>query len=161
MAAHPLARESVTDFRLRPLERQDLTEAAQAAAAGFGFDISHRDSARRFEQRLAHLLDTDPDGCFVAERNGRVIGIAEAMCRERLWCLSMLAVDPAAQSLGAGRALLERTLQYARGTDCGLIVASDDQASLRGPGSWDAGMSKPYDVPGVIRCVRRLLDAST
>jgi len=41
-----------------------------------------------------------------------------------------------------------------------VIVASADQASLRGPGSWDAGMTKPYDIPGVLRCVRRLLGAS-
>jgi hypothetical protein len=60
-----------------------------------------------------------------------VIGVAQAICRERLWCLSLLSVQPGVQSGGAGRALLERALGHDAGTDCGLIVSSNDPRALR------------------------------
>jgi len=85
----------------------------------------------RWQDRIAHPLRTDPDGGLVAERDGRVIGIAQAMVRERLWCLSMLAVQPGVQSAGAGRALLSAALDYGTDADAGLIVSSNDPRALR------------------------------
>jgi predicted N-acetyltransferase YhbS len=105
--------------------------AAAVSAAAFGFDISEPDAARNWRERIAYPLTTDPEGAFVAERDGRVIGVAQAIVRERLWCLSLLAVDPDVQSSGAGRALLERSLGYRAGADAGLIVASNDPRALR------------------------------
>jgi GNAT superfamily N-acetyltransferase len=101
------------------------------SAAAFGFDISEPDAARNWQERIAYPLATDPDGAFVAERAGRVIGVAEAIVRERLWCLSLLAVEPGVQSAGAGRALMECSLAYRAGADAGLIVASNDPRALR------------------------------
>jgi hypothetical protein len=46
-----------------------------------------------------------------------VIGVAEAIVRERVWCPSLLAVEPGVQSTGAGRALMERSLRYRAGAD--------------------------------------------
>jgi GNAT superfamily N-acetyltransferase len=88
-------------------------------------------AARRWRGRFAHLVKTDPEGGFVAERDGEIVGVAQAAVRERLWCLSMFAVKPGAQSSGAGRALLERALKYRDGTDSGLIVSSNDPRALR------------------------------
>jgi GNAT superfamily N-acetyltransferase len=102
----------------------------EVAAAAFEFDISDPAVADRWGERLAHLVGTDPDGAFVAERDGRVIGVAESMRREQLWCLSMLAVAPGVQSAGAGRALLDRALAYAAGTRSGLVVSSNDPRAL-------------------------------
>jgi GNAT superfamily N-acetyltransferase len=101
------------------------------AAAAFEVELVERESQRRWIERLGHPLATDPDGAFVAECDGRVIGVAEAIRRERLWCLSLLAVRPGVQSAGTGRTLLERTMSYAAGTDAGLIVSSNDHRALR------------------------------
>lgn len=113
------------------MELSDVDEAAEVAAASFGIDISRSADSERFRDRVAHLLWTDPDGAFVAVRGGRIVGAAEAMVRERLWCLSMLAVLPGAQSAGAGRALVEHTLGYDDGAPDGLIVSSNDPRALR------------------------------
>jgi predicted N-acetyltransferase YhbS len=112
------------------MDGADVDEAARVSATAFGVDISDTRSAGRWRQRVSHLLDTDPDGAFVAERGGRVIGAAQAMRRERLWCLSLLAVQDAARSSGAGRALLAAALDYDHGTDAGLIVSSNDPRAL-------------------------------
>ncbi len=131
MAANQPARARSDEPRVRALELPDLPEAAEVSAGAFGFDISDPVTARRWQQRLAHLVGTDPGGGFVAERDGRMIGIAQALRRERLWCLSLLAVSPDAQSAGAGRALLKHTLSYGTGTGGGLIIASNDPRALR------------------------------
>jgi GNAT superfamily N-acetyltransferase len=88
--------------------------------------------ATRWRARLAHPYTTDPGGAFVAELDGEIVGVAMAIARERLWCLSLLAVAPAAQSGGTGRALMERALTYASAsTDVGLIPSSSDPRALR------------------------------
>jgi GNAT superfamily N-acetyltransferase len=63
---------------------------------------------------LAHLLKTDPERFWVAERAGRVagrgpaVGFASASVREGLWFLAMLFVEPASQAAGVGLALMDR-----------------------------------------------------
>ena len=119
-------------LRLRALERSDLTAVGELAGEAFELDTGDAVAAERWRARLAHPLATDPDGAFVAERDGRMVGVAQAIRRERLWCLSLLAVRPGAQSAGAGRALLERALSYATATtDAGLIPSSSDPRALR------------------------------
>jgi GNAT superfamily N-acetyltransferase len=113
------------------MERADIAEAVSASAAAFDFELTDSDAAQRWAERLEHPLATDPGGAFVAERDGVVIGVAEAILRERLWCLSLLAVQPGLQGAGAGRALLEHAMSYHDGTDCGLIVSSNDHRALR------------------------------
>lgn len=113
------------------MEPADVQGAASVAAAAFDVELFDREAQRRWIERLSHPLATDPEGAFVAERDARVIGVAEAIRRERLWCLSLLAVQPGVQSAGTGRALLERTMAYAAGTDAGLIVSSNDHRALR------------------------------
>jgi GNAT superfamily N-acetyltransferase len=72
------------------------------------------------------------------EQVARVSGAAfeidlsdRALKRERLWVLSLLTVEPDVQSAGAGRALFDRTLDYADGTDAGLIISSNDPRAMR------------------------------
>jgi GNAT superfamily N-acetyltransferase len=118
-------------LRLRALEEADLTAAAALAARAFGVDIGDPALAESWRARVAHPLATDPGGCFIAEREGLIIGIAQAIRRERLWCLSLLTVDPGIQSAGAGRALLQRALTYGADADTGLIISSSDPRALR------------------------------
>jgi ribosomal protein S18 acetylase RimI-like enzyme len=113
------------------MRADDLEQVAELSAAAFGRDIGDEFADRRWRERLAHPLSTDPDGAFVAELDGRVIGVAEAIVRERLWILSMFAVQPGIQGGGAGRTLLEHALDYGSETDAGLIVSSNDPRALR------------------------------
>jgi predicted N-acetyltransferase YhbS len=123
--------EPVAALRVREMEPADIRAAASVAASAFDVELLVGEAQHRWIERLAHPLNTDPDGAFVAERDGQLIGVAEAIRRERLWCLSLLAVQPSIQSGGAGRALLERALTYTGGTDAGLIVSSNDHRALR------------------------------
>jgi ribosomal protein S18 acetylase RimI-like enzyme len=117
--------------RVRPLVAADLEAAASVAAAAFSKDLRDAAAARRWRERIEYPWRTDPRGAFVAELDGRVIGVAEAIVRERLWCLSMLAVQPGIQSAGAGRALMDRAMAYGRAADPGLIVSSNDPRALK------------------------------
>lgn len=119
------------DLRLRPLHAGDLPAAAGVSAAAFELDLSPPEVAEHWHERVAHAWRTDPDGGFVAERDGRLVGVAQAIQRERLWCLALLTVQPGAQSAGAGRALLQRALAYGDGSGPGLVVSSSDPRALR------------------------------
>jgi len=86
----------------------------------------------RGEQRIAHMLGTDPDGAWAAvDPDGIVIGIAIAIVREKLWGLSMLAVDPAAQARGLGTRLLDAALSHGRGLTARMILSSDTPRAIR------------------------------
>ena len=100
------------------------------SAAAFEFEIVDGLTRTQWLERFAHVLATDPAGSWVAEQGGEPVGVAQAMIREQLWVLSLLTVSPTAQSSGAGRRLLERTLAYGEGLD-GLIISSNDPRAMR------------------------------
>ena len=91
---------------------------------------SEGDKARNLA-RIEHVLVTDPEGCWVAERDGEVVAGTIALRREGIWGLSLLAVAPEHQSSGAGRLLIERALAYEEGTRGGIILSSDDHRAIR------------------------------
>lgn len=109
----------------------DLDASCAVSAAAFGVDLIDPGMAERWRARLAYPLGRDPDGSLVAEQDGVIVGVAQVLRRERLWCLSLLTVDPGAQSSGAGRALMDAALQVDGGTDAGLIVSSNDPRAMR------------------------------
>ncbi|AGS22985.1 GCN5-related N-acetyltransferase protein [Rhizobium etli] len=59
-------------------------------------------------------LKGDPDGLWLAEEGGEIVGFAWSWVCGRLWFLAQLFVDPTRQGQGIGDALLERTLEHAR-----------------------------------------------
>lgn len=136
--------------RVRRMEPSDVAEAAAVAAASFDIDISAPLAGERFRERLAHLLSTDPEGAFVAVRGGRIVGAAEAMLRDGVWCLSLLAVAPSQQSTGAGRSLFERALRYGNGATAGLIVGSNDPRALRLYGRAGFALLPTFDAAGPL-----------
>lgn len=116
--------------RLRRFERTDLPRAVHLWAGAFGVSLPDRDSRENAQQRLAFSLDTDPAGSFIAEHTGELIGLAQALVRERLWVLSSLAVDARARGRGVGGALLERAFAYGASCDARLVVSSDDPSAM-------------------------------
>jgi ribosomal protein S18 acetylase RimI-like enzyme len=125
------SRESVPELSVRAMEPGDVPRAVEVAATAFDTDLTEPGVGEWFLARSEHLLATDPHGAFVAEREGKIVGVAQAMVRDRLWCLALLAVHPSRQSFGAGRALIERALGYGDAADAGLIVSSNDPRALR------------------------------
>ena len=132
------------------MQAGDLEAAAGVAAAAFSRDLGDEVVARRWRERIAYPWQTDPDGAFVAELEGRVIGVAEAILRERLWCLSMLAVEPGIQSAGAGRALMARAGQYGGAAGAGLIVSSNDPRALRLYADCGFALHPTFEASGVV-----------
>ena len=85
----------------------------------------------RWRARTAHLLETDPGGCWVADVDGELVGFATSLVRELMWILASYAVRPGLQGHGLGRALLGAALQHGRGCLRGMLNASDDPRALR------------------------------
>jgi GNAT superfamily N-acetyltransferase len=85
----------------------------------------------RGRARIAHLLESDPAGAWVAARNGRPVGIALALLREGVWGLSLLAVAAGEQGQGIGRRLLAQAVRYGDGARGGIILSSLDPRAMR------------------------------
>lgn len=83
------------------------------------------------DQRLRHLLATDPDGSWLVEDERGIAGLAQALRREDIWGLSLLLVDERCRGTGSGRRLLDATLAYAADAPCGLIASSTHAAAMR------------------------------
>jgi GNAT superfamily N-acetyltransferase len=84
---------------------------------------------RRGLARIGHLQSTDPDGAWVAEADGELVGCALAMVRDGMWFLSLLIVKPGYQGKGLGRELLEAALRTS--TDRSWILSTVEPAALR------------------------------
>jgi ribosomal protein S18 acetylase RimI-like enzyme len=122
---------AIEPVTIRPLGFDDLPAAIAISAAAFELDLGDAEAAERWHARLSHPLRTDPDGGFVAERDGTVVGVAQAILRDGLWVLALLTIDPGDQSAGAGRALLDRALAYGAPARAGMVVSSSDPRALR------------------------------
>jgi len=135
---------------VRPMTEDDIHQVAIVTAEAFETDIS-TDAARwGWEQRLLHSLRTDIDGSFVSERDGIVTGAAQAVIREQLWVLSLMAVSPTLGAGGEGRALMQAALGYDRGCAGGLIVASADPRALRLYASSGFALEATFKATGTV-----------
>ena len=83
---------------------------------------------------LRHLVESDPDGCWLAESNGRVVGFGLAHRRDDHWYLAFLFILPSEQGRGVGRGLLEACLGTARerGSNATLGRRRGDPAGFDG-----------------------------
>jgi GNAT superfamily N-acetyltransferase len=128
------------DVTVRPLTDDDVDAAREVQTRAFEqHDRAFGDPVpeitpsvvERQRGRFRHFIAHDPAGSWVAVSNGAVVGAALALRRDRLWGLSLLAVDPEAQSRGIGRALLDASLTYADGVDAAVILSSRDPRAIR------------------------------
>ncbi len=134
---------------VRPMVAADISRAAEIAAAAFGAEPDPANHAQLC-RRLGHCLESDPEGAFVALGHGRIVALAQAIRREEIWVLSMLAVDPAAQSAGAGRALVNAALGYLQPRDGGLIMSSNDPRAIALYGRAGFALQPSFQASGTI-----------
>ena len=139
---------------------QELTFVAfEALGRARGLPAEPRPDPAAVRPRFENLIRSDPDGVFVAERDGELTGAAISIRREDVWGLSLLVVHPAHQSGGIGRELLAHAHGYADGARGRIVLSSQDPRALRaysrlgltGHPSWMA-TGTPRDVaepPGI------------
>ena len=84
----------------------------------------------RVRNRLRHFLATDPDGSWVADQDGQVVGFSQSFVREGHWVLSLLAVVPGSQRRGLGYELMARALGNADRNGPGMIQSSRDPRAM-------------------------------
>jgi GNAT superfamily N-acetyltransferase len=123
------------DVLIRPMRDGDVAAAdAVARAVLFHPDPGEDEQARlrRSLSRIRHLGETDPGGAWIAERDGEVVGVAQAILREGIWGLSLFAVVEEHQGRGVGRELLEAAYAYGEGTARGhMVLSSERPAAMR------------------------------
>jgi GNAT superfamily N-acetyltransferase len=90
---------------------------------------SIKDERRRLE-RTRHFLRTDPDGSWVAEEDGAIIGMSQSFVREDYWMLSQLGTVPGRQGHGVGRQLLGLALSHGDPHSPGTIHCSRDPKAM-------------------------------
>jgi GNAT superfamily N-acetyltransferase len=158
------------DVTIRPLLAQDAADAAATARTSLE-QVHPLEEATPEEEairvagataRVAHLQETDPGGCWVAEHDGRVVGSAIGLIREGVWGLSLFALLPEYQGMGIGTRLYEPALAYGADERGAIILSSAHPAAMRRyarsagfrllptvalSGAWD-----PRRVPGSLRC---------
>jgi GNAT superfamily N-acetyltransferase len=115
----------------------DVPAADAAAWAALRSQLPANDAgdealrAERGRWRIAHLLRTDPEGSWVAEIDGEVVGCALALVRDDVWGLSLFGIEPGHQGRGIGRELLDATLRYAEGRRGAIILSTTDPRAMR------------------------------
>jgi GNAT superfamily N-acetyltransferase len=132
------------DYYVRPMQPADVADAERLTAEAFlDLDVRiHRtgwpeperrgaENAARWRTRLAHMLRTDPGGCFVAEDRSGILGVAAGMRRDLTWLLATYAVRPDVQGRGVGRQLLEASAAHGSGCLRAMLAATEDPAALR------------------------------
>lgn len=77
------------------------------------------------------FIELDGAGAWVAEQDGEIVGMAEAVRRGDFWGLAMLFVHPDSHNQGIGRRLIDKTLDYAEGSRVRMIMTSEDPKALR------------------------------
>lgn len=120
--------DAADELKHRALRGAVLTYSNPGADLPLERTPEQRDTSR---VRVAHLQRTDPDGCFVAEADGVIVGMTQALRRGPLWFLSLLTVEVAIQSRGLGARLLTAALATAEGAGAAWISSSEDPRAMR------------------------------
>jgi len=108
--------------------RQLQATARPADPAPAGRDEA---SAAAWRRRMQHLLVHDAGGCWVAEDETGLLGIAGSLRRETWWGLSSYFVRGDQQGRGIGSRLLEAALTHSQGAVRGLICSTHDPKAVR------------------------------
>jgi GNAT superfamily N-acetyltransferase len=123
------------DITYRPARFDDLEEAERVVQeAGNALRMRHG-RPRPSPPPVAFpkfCLAADPDGLWVGQQGGTIVGIGFSWMTESFWFLSQLFVRPETQAKGVGQALLSKTLIQAernRATNRALITPAYNTTS--------------------------------
>ncbi len=110
---------------VRSMREPDLVAVDVVLRAAFERPSSFLDHAR-LTRRL------QPDGVFVAERDGAIVGTVGAVDYGSLAYVGLMGVAPAEQSRGVGRLLMQHLLAWVDGRGCPVVLldATDRGALL-------------------------------
>lgn len=113
--------DSEASVRVRELEDTDLGDIVTLDEK-----IGGRYRPDVWEDRLNYYTRRDPEGCFVAEADGQVVGFmlgemrgGEFGLEEPTGWIEVLGVDPERQGSGVGRRLADAMLEHFR--DSGAV----------------------------------------
>ncbi len=153
---------------IRPMRPEDAPAASAVGHAALAAIYPAMDAGAADDRiawqttRAAHLQATDPGGCWVAEEDGQVVGVALGLLREGVWGFSLFGILPEVQGQGIGSRLYARALEYGAREPGGIILSSSHPAAMRRyalsagfrliptvslAGAWD-----PRSVPPDLRC---------
>jgi GNAT superfamily N-acetyltransferase len=121
------------DVEIRPMRDEDVVDADRVCLDVLYTTFSGEDEvarAARQHARIRHLLDTDPGGSWVAERDGRVEGVALALIREGVWGFSLFGVAEALQGCGVGRELFGRCWAYGEAARGHIVLSTTDPRAM-------------------------------
>lgn len=132
------------DVTIRPMRPDDVPEAERLSDEGF-YDLDlrmrrtsdpvpeRRSAPHRavWIERTLHFVQTDPGGCWVAEDETGMVGMATSYRRETLWCLATYAVRPGLQGRGIGKPLLAAAMNHGRSCTRSMLSASSDTKAVR------------------------------
>lgn len=107
-------------------------------------------ASQRFAAGMRRFVEVDPEGACVAADDHGLVGMAQAVRRGSFWGLSMLFVHPRAQSRGAGRQLLDKTLEYAGGAQVRMIMSSEDPRAIRRYSRAGLAINPGVQVAGIV-----------
>ena len=110
---------------LRPMRESDLPAVDPILRAAFAVE-------RDFAPRLHRYLAIEPDGWFVGEQGGTLLGTVGVVRYPGFAYIGLMAVAPAQQGRGLGRWLLEHALAWLeqRGVGCAVLDATEAGAPL-------------------------------
>jgi ribosomal protein S18 acetylase RimI-like enzyme len=123
----------------RPMTEADVPAAVAAFDSGLLAMLARHalpvtrnslQDERRRQDRTRHFLATDPEGSWVAEDGGAVVGMSQSFVREGYWMLSQLGTVPGLQGRGVGRELLGRALSHGDPHSPGTIQCSRDPKAM-------------------------------
>jgi GNAT superfamily N-acetyltransferase len=123
----------MSDVAIRPMRDEDAVDADRVCAEVLYSPFPGEAEPARAERqhaRIRHLLDTDPAGCWVAEQDGRVQGVALSLVREGVWGFSLFAVAEALHGGGIGRELFARCWAYGANARGHLILSTTNPPAM-------------------------------
>lgn len=156
--------ESALKPTFRPMVEADL--AATAYVKKYAMEGLIRSEGRQpwawtpsSDRTNRHILGTDPDGCWVAEVNGLVVGYSQGFVRGDIWFLAQLFVHPDVHSQGLGQELLRRAMDHGRNNSCTVfsVVSSTSpvaQSLYMRSGMFAFGIG--YRIAGPLEALRDL-----
>ena len=123
----------------RPMTEADVPAAVAAFDSGLLAMLARHalpvtrntiQDERRRQDRTRHFLGTDPEGSWVAEEEGVVVGMSQSFVREDYWMLSQLGTLPGRQGRGVGKELLRLALTHGDPQSPGTVQCSRDPKAM-------------------------------